>query len=253
MDENSIPSLLMAEKKSGIRIRPTQGGYNAGGVTASAGTHDGGAVIDISTTGLSSRQITSLLRWLRLCGWAAWYRTPAQGFIRHIHAVRIGDASAARGARSQVEDYKAGRNGLANRGRDDGPRVGVVTWEASKYNPANAPKPYVINGKEYKPLRTVSVFWINANRATFRATKKTPISRHVHRLQVWLHKGGKGYLKAKPTGRWDAETQAALDEFRSRHLRWPTSDATGPAGISSLTKLKQYGATTDKYDVKEGK
>lgn len=34
----------------------TQGSYNPGGVSASAGTHDGGGVVDISVSGLSSTQ-----------------------------------------------------------------------------------------------------------------------------------------------------------------------------------------------------
>lgn len=109
----------------------TQGSYNRG-VGASAGTHDGGGVVDINTSGLA---INATLRALRQAGFAAWYRTPAEGFAYHIHAVAIGDREMSSAARSQVSAYARGRNGLANNRADSAPAsVGrpVPDW-ARKY------------------------------------------------------------------------------------------------------------------------
>lgn len=109
----------------------TQGSYNRG-VSASAGTHDGGGVVDLNTSGLN---VNATLRALRQAGFAAWYRTPSEGFAYHIHACAIGDREMAYGARSQVSSYFQGRNGLAGNGWDTAPAsVGrpYPSW-AAKY------------------------------------------------------------------------------------------------------------------------
>lgn len=121
--------LLAAEGIAGITVSLTQGGYNPGGVDASAGTHDGGGALDISVSGMSSTTRTKLLTALRKVGFAAWYRTPAQGFDYHIHAMAISDPDLSSGAQHQTGDYYLGMNGLAGRGADDGPSVTKVTWE----------------------------------------------------------------------------------------------------------------------------
>jgi peptidoglycan hydrolase-like protein with peptidoglycan-binding domain len=95
----------------------TQGSYNRG-VGASAGTHDGGGVVDINTNGLN---VNATLLALRKAGFAAWYRTPAEGFAPHIHAAAIGDREMASSARNQVAAYFNGRNGLANGRADSAP------------------------------------------------------------------------------------------------------------------------------------
>lgn len=95
----------------------TQGSYNRG-VSASAGTHDGGGVVDISTNG---GNVNAMLLALRRAGFAAWYRTSAEGFSPHIHACAIGDREMASGARNQVVAYFRGRNGLANNRADSAP------------------------------------------------------------------------------------------------------------------------------------
>ena len=110
----------------------TQGGYNAGGVAASAGTHDRDA-LDIGAANLSSGQRSEAVNILRKVGFAAWLRNPTQGdWGWHIHCVPIGGDLSA-GAARQVTAYKNGRNGLANNGPDDGPRTWVAwTWERYK-------------------------------------------------------------------------------------------------------------------------
>lgn len=110
----------------------TQGSYNRG-VSASAGTHDGGGVVDIGNTD------TKLLKALRQVGFAAWVRSPAEGFAYHIHACAIGDREMAAGAKNQITSYFNGRNGLASNGRDTAPSsVGrpYPAW-AKKYGAPN--------------------------------------------------------------------------------------------------------------------
>ncbi|CAN7147256.1 peptidoglycan-binding protein [Knoellia sp. LjRoot47] len=118
----------------------TQGSYNPGGVSASAGTHDGGGVVDISVGGLSDAQRWQQVKALRTVGFAAWLRTPAQGFSYHIHAVAIGDPDiwqkdGGHVARDQVCDYYIGKNGLASHAADNTPssyRVPFTWWERYK-------------------------------------------------------------------------------------------------------------------------
>lgn len=107
----------------------TQGSYNVGGVALSAGTHDGGGAVDTPAHvfGHSPREVVLALR---MVGFAAWHRTPAQGpWPEHIHAVAIGDRELAPAAARQVDAYRAGRNGLASNLIDDGPRVEIRVWE----------------------------------------------------------------------------------------------------------------------------
>lgn len=105
-------------KRLGYDLTLHQGSYNAGKVSASAGTHDGGGVVD-----LAPWDHTRKVRELRRTGFAAWYRPTIPGvWGAHIHAVLIGNAKLSAGAAAQVQDYLAGRNGLANKGADDGPR-----------------------------------------------------------------------------------------------------------------------------------
>jgi peptidoglycan hydrolase-like protein with peptidoglycan-binding domain len=109
----------------------TQGSYSKG-VSASAGTHDGGGALDISVRGRSQKQISAMVKALRQAGFAAWARTPADGFTPHIHAIAIGDREAAPLAKRQMQNYFAGRNGLANNGIDRNRNVGrpFPNWAA---------------------------------------------------------------------------------------------------------------------------
>lgn len=121
--------LLEAERLLGRTLTITQGSYNTGN-PASAGTHDGGGVLDISVSGMSGTTRTAVVRKLRTVGFAAWLRTPSQGdWAYHIHAVALADTDMSPAAQHQAGDYYLGRNGLANRGPDDGPSVAKRTWE----------------------------------------------------------------------------------------------------------------------------
>jgi peptidoglycan hydrolase-like protein with peptidoglycan-binding domain len=122
--------LAEADRLLGRTLVLSQGSYNPGGDPTSAGTHDGGGVVDISVSGLSTATRTTVVRTLRRVGFAAWLRNPSQGdWPYHIHAVAISDTDLSAQAQHQVGDYYLGLNGLANRGADDGPQVAIRTWE----------------------------------------------------------------------------------------------------------------------------
>lgn len=123
--------LKLAAKWAGVTITLTQGSYNTG-VAASAGTHDGGGVVDINVNAWSSATRARVQLALRKAGFAAWLRTPADGFAYHIHACAIGDREMASLAKSQVQSYFNGRNGLANNGADNSEHR-WPNW-ADKYN-----------------------------------------------------------------------------------------------------------------------
>ncbi|GII63610.1 peptidoglycan-binding protein [Sphaerisporangium krabiense] len=122
--------LAEAKRLLGRDLVLLQGSYNPGGDPTSAGTHDGGGVVDISVKGMSSATRTTAVRALRRVGFAAWLRNPDQAdWPWHVHAVAINDTDLSSQAQHQVGDYYLGLNGLSGRGRDDGPKVPIRTWE----------------------------------------------------------------------------------------------------------------------------
>ncbi|GAA3239647.1 peptidoglycan-binding protein [Actinocorallia longicatena] len=119
-----------AERLLGRDLVLDQGSYNPGGDPTSAGTHDGGGVVDVNVDGMSAATRTSVARALRRVGFAAWVRSPEQAdWPWHIHAAAISDPDLAAQAQHQTGDYYLGLNGLAGRGPDDGPKVTIRTWE----------------------------------------------------------------------------------------------------------------------------
>lgn len=137
-DQRTYDMLREVERLLPFQIFVSQGGYNTGGVAASAGTHDRAAV-DISASLLTTSERAQLDRTGRRVGFAGWIRTPAQGFPWHWHGVPVG-GDLAPAARAQVVQYYAGENGLAGHGADDGTRDYVgVTWETYKSGSAYRP------------------------------------------------------------------------------------------------------------------
>jgi hypothetical protein len=121
VDAITIAAIEAAEKKGGHEFEITQGSYQSS-VEQSAGTHDRGGAVDFAWCGH-----WTCLRALREVGFAAWHRTPAQGdWSHHVHAVLIDHPDLAPSAARQVTAYRNGRNGLANNGPDDGPRVNPI-------------------------------------------------------------------------------------------------------------------------------
>lgn len=130
--------LKRAQARLGMDLTVVQGSYNAGGVSASAGTHDGGGAVDVSVHGYSDETINKVVRGLREVGFAAWHRTENQGpWTAHIHAIAIGDEEASSGAKAQVADYFNGRNGLAGHAPDDGPRLNPIPEWPVKLQPVS--------------------------------------------------------------------------------------------------------------------
>ena len=107
----------------------SQGSYTTG-VSQSAGTHSGGGALDVRVRDLTQAQIDKVVWALRKTGFAAWHRLPSQGdWPEHIHAIAIGDKELSAAAAAQVVAYKNGRNGLANNGPDDGPKVAYDVYK----------------------------------------------------------------------------------------------------------------------------
>lgn len=111
----------LAKRGKGEKLVIIQGSYNTG-VEASAGTHDKDAVLDVRIDGMDWYEAQ---RFLRELGWAAWVRTPAQGFSYHIHMVSL-PKYKLRWVRpvgiyvpGQVNQYYNHTDGLAGVGADN--------------------------------------------------------------------------------------------------------------------------------------
>lgn len=115
VDRITHEALKVAERRLCYELTITQGSYrNGSGDPDSAGTHDGGGVVD-----LTSFEALRKVKVLREIGFAAWRRLPSEGdWPEHVHAVLIGNKKLAPAAADQVTDYLNGRNGLANNGPD---------------------------------------------------------------------------------------------------------------------------------------
>ncbi|WP_051704134.1 peptidoglycan-binding protein [Glycomyces sp. NRRL B-16210] len=128
--------LAAADAKLSWSLALTQGSYSPGNPD-SAGTHDGGGVVDISVSSMSATERWQTVKALRDVGFAAWLRTPEQGFAYHIHANAVADTDMAGVAQAQVHDYYFGKNGLASHAADNTPaayRSAFTWWE--QYNRA---------------------------------------------------------------------------------------------------------------------
>lgn len=118
------PRLKAAGYKTPVNI--FQQAYNTS-VEASGGTHSGGGALD---HGKGSDGETVI--W-RECGWADWQRGSPEDsyFDDHNHGIVQGCPHLAGAAADQVVDYKNGRNGLADNGKDQSPHVAPITWTAA--------------------------------------------------------------------------------------------------------------------------
>jgi hypothetical protein len=129
-DRRSTKMIEEAERLGGP-LTLTQGSYS-GGVSASAGTHNGGGVFDFSVRGLTLTQINRRVKALRRVGFAAWHRVPSEGdWPAHVHAVAVGCDDLSPSAERQVAALKRGRSGLASNRTDRhrGMNLPVITWE----------------------------------------------------------------------------------------------------------------------------
>lgn len=99
------------------KLSITQGSFS-NGVSASAGTHDGGGALDISIRGYSAANADKIVKAMRMAGFAAWRRGVNDTFSPHIHAIAIGDKRATQVAKNQVTEYFRGGDGLVGSKRD---------------------------------------------------------------------------------------------------------------------------------------
>ena len=180
--------LLEAEALLGIgHVRITQGSFTDD-VGASAGTHSGSGAVDLPARpyGVSPQ------RWveaLRRVGFAAWHRTPSDGFSsEHVHALVIGDPGLAPVAARQVDSYRAGRNGLVSNLFDRDPKVvPIITWH------------------QYRQLPTVSVEAMQRAWAMDRKRLRGLHPGQTRRVQKAL-----GFRVL--TGRWGGKTRKAFPD-----------------------------------------
>ena len=197
----------------------TQGAYNST-VSASARTHVGGGVWDVSASLVDTE---AKRRAWRESGAHATYRTRKQGNWRpHGHIVWIGCPHVSTGpgsAANQIAAFKLGRNGLASGGRDDSPIIlPLVPWKTALDN-FNHPK---------KKIPTVSLKWLLSN------IKKGKKHVRIERVQKALAK--LGLYTAKVDGVWGPATKTAYKKWQKSLYKNPAS-SDGIPGKDSLTLL----------------
>lgn len=154
LDALTLGAIKRAEKILGRRIPIVQGSYNAGGVKASAGTHDAGGVFD-TIAGGHDEAVTAL----RAVGFAAWYRPTIPGlWSAHVHAVLIGHGRLAPAAARQVQAYLARRDGLVSNAVDTDPgwtNTARYTVQAFRADVERAK----LDAREAKKLGKVKTLW----------------------------------------------------------------------------------------------
>lgn len=142
LDDRTEKMLREANRLLGHPLTLSQGCYNAGSVSASAGTHDGGGVMDVHVKGQTMKEKLDIVRTLRKVGFAAWYRPTIGGlWTEHVHAVAVGCKDLAPSAARQVEELRDGGDGLKG-GSPDPHRdmdLPVISWE--HYLESLKPKP----------------------------------------------------------------------------------------------------------------
>ncbi len=137
MNERTVNMIERAEfvmqKKlghPGFQFNITQGSFSSS-VSASAGTHDRGGALDVHTSSLPKKTVDDMVKSLRQAGFAAWSRGRGfDSFTPHIHAIAIGDSSASSGAKSQVQEFGRGGDGLVGSQLDPDRGLGrpTPTW-----------------------------------------------------------------------------------------------------------------------------
>ena len=121
-----------------------------GGAPDSAGYHLYGGNVDTAQTSAAA------IRAARNMGGAAFGRDSRDGMDVHVHIALKGCPHMGSGPRWQVTELEAGRNGLANRGPDRGPRDGIkwplrsfsagITWAKAQVPATPAYTNYYVRG-----------------------------------------------------------------------------------------------------------
>lgn len=125
MDQKTKAAVQLGEKRLGYTLTILQGCYHPG-VSQSAGTHDGGQVIDFAPFDFAHK-----IRVFREMGWFIWHRLPIPGvWGEHIHGGIRNGGTLSPSAKAQQGDYDGipPRDGLAGHSLDmtfhPNPRVG---------------------------------------------------------------------------------------------------------------------------------
>lgn len=111
MDQKTKVFVQKMEKRLGYVLTILQGCYNAGGVSASAGTHDGGGVVDLAPFDFANKVHVA-----RALGGFYWHRLPIPGvWGEHIHGGIRNHGRLSGSAAAQQVDYDGHppRDGLA--------------------------------------------------------------------------------------------------------------------------------------------
>jgi len=113
----------------------SQGSWNAGNLSGT--THLGGGAFDLRTWNLTAGEIERLVHELRIrCGGPVWVRDVAHGWTSgdHIHGICRDEPDLSTGARWQVGEYDAWRNGLSgdSSGPDYHPRPSWVPFHITR-------------------------------------------------------------------------------------------------------------------------
>lgn len=121
MDQKTKAFVQACEKALGYSLTILQGCYHPG-VSQSAGTHDGGGVIDLAPFDWQNK-----VRTVRAKGAFGWHRTPIPGvWGEHIHFGIRNHGTLSPSAKAQQRDYDGDPplDGLADHARDN-------TWHPS--------------------------------------------------------------------------------------------------------------------------
>lgn len=116
MDNKTKTAVQLGEKRLGYSLTILQGCYNPGGVSQSAGTHDGGQVIDFAPFDFATK-----VKVFREMGWFIWHRAAIPGvWGEHIHGGIRNGGTLSPSAKAQQVDYDGTppRDGLAGHSLD---------------------------------------------------------------------------------------------------------------------------------------
>lgn len=180
VDAATKAALEQMETILGYELTVVQGSFNTG-VSASAGTHNMGRVVDLAPYDWKRKVAAA-----RKVGFAAWHRLPSQGpWGEHIHMCLIlNDFDNRDGiaplAYSQITDYIHGRNGLASHGSDTDWRP--VPLQAFRYPPKEPVVPPFHNN--VTEARDALVTAAHALGVAASKLEATPGSRRVTQAQA---------------------------------------------------------------------
>jgi hypothetical protein len=144
MDQKTKAFVQAMEAKLGYPLTILQGCYNPGGVSASAGTHDLGGVIDLVPWDFENK-----VKAARELGAFAWHRLPIpKVWGEHIHLGIRNQGNLSSAAQRQQDDFdgKPGRDGLASHAVD-----------SNKFHPEPSVTFAFPQAMKARPLRTTRV------------------------------------------------------------------------------------------------